>query len=206
MNATIFDSLSNFVQYLGRTGKAVVDQTPKGWFCAYINRDPDAVAKQEALQAKEHSQLTDEELAERIIQQQMAMARQTAVPESKQEFQEFIREDPDQKLSFSMKQSAKLSGSGLAVVAPIIQTSLLVPNDVTESVVVASKRKRSALEELMEEEEAKKRFASASEVKGKPHVSATSDHLDNWICKGIVVKIMNKSLAHGEFYKAKGIF
>lgn len=31
MNATIFDSLSSFVQYLGRTGKATVDQTPKGW-------------------------------------------------------------------------------------------------------------------------------------------------------------------------------
>ena len=30
MNSTIWSTLGNFVQYLGKTNKAVVDQTPKG--------------------------------------------------------------------------------------------------------------------------------------------------------------------------------
>ena len=80
MNATIWDTLSTFVQYLGRTGKAIVDQTPKGWFAAYVNRDPDVIAKQEALLKKGKEDLTDEERQEAIIQQQMETARQSAAP------------------------------------------------------------------------------------------------------------------------------
>lgn len=29
MNATIWETLTNFIKYLGKTGKAVVDNTPK---------------------------------------------------------------------------------------------------------------------------------------------------------------------------------
>jgi hypothetical protein len=46
MNATMWDTLSTFIQYLGRTGKATVDQTTKGWFAQYIDRDPAVVARQ----------------------------------------------------------------------------------------------------------------------------------------------------------------
>jgi hypothetical protein len=46
MNSTIWTTLSGFVQYLGRTNKAVVEETPKGWFITYINRDPALLARQ----------------------------------------------------------------------------------------------------------------------------------------------------------------
>jgi hypothetical protein len=32
MNATIWETLTDFVMYLGRTGKCEVDETEKGWF------------------------------------------------------------------------------------------------------------------------------------------------------------------------------
>lgn len=40
MNATKWLSLTEFVKYLGRTGKCRVDETPKGWFISIIQEDP----------------------------------------------------------------------------------------------------------------------------------------------------------------------
>jgi len=56
--------------------------------------------------------------------------------------------------------------------------------------VKAAKARRSALDELMKEEEkAKER----------------SDRKDYWLCPGIVVKVMSKSLAEKGYYKQKGV-
>ena len=48
MNATIWETLTDFVMYLGREGKCEVDETEKGWFVTYIDRDPETLAKIEA--------------------------------------------------------------------------------------------------------------------------------------------------------------
>ena len=47
-------------------GKCVVDQTEKGWFMQYVDRDPEAIRKQEAAQRKEKMDLDDEEKAARL--------------------------------------------------------------------------------------------------------------------------------------------
>ena len=41
MNATKWETLTDFVKDLGRNGKCFVDETPKGWFITYIDRDPE---------------------------------------------------------------------------------------------------------------------------------------------------------------------
>ena len=40
MNSTKFHTLTEFVKYLGRTGKCRVDETEKGWFISLIQEDP----------------------------------------------------------------------------------------------------------------------------------------------------------------------
>lgn len=52
MNATRWVTLTGFVKWLGRTGKCVVDETEKGWFVSYIDRDPDTIAAQVCLKIK----------------------------------------------------------------------------------------------------------------------------------------------------------
>ena len=52
MNATRWVTLTEFVKHLGRTGVARVDETEKGWFIAWIDNSPKALAKQ-----VRHSQL-----------------------------------------------------------------------------------------------------------------------------------------------------
>jgi len=46
MNATQWETLTDFVKWLGRESKCVVDETEKGWFVTYIDRDPEAIADQ----------------------------------------------------------------------------------------------------------------------------------------------------------------
>lgn len=45
MNATRWVTLTEFVKHLGRTGVARVDETEKGWFIAWIDSSPKALAK-----------------------------------------------------------------------------------------------------------------------------------------------------------------
>jgi hypothetical protein len=45
MNATRWVTLTEFVKHLGRSGIARVDETDKGWFLAWIDSSPKALAK-----------------------------------------------------------------------------------------------------------------------------------------------------------------
>lgn len=46
MNATRWVTLTEFCKNLGRAGIARVDETEKGWFIAWIDNSPKALAKQ----------------------------------------------------------------------------------------------------------------------------------------------------------------
>ena len=45
MNSTRWVTLTEFVKHLGRSGIAKVDETEKGWFLAWIDSSPKALAK-----------------------------------------------------------------------------------------------------------------------------------------------------------------
>ena len=49
MNATQWETLTDFVKSLGRQGICAVDETPKGWFIAWIDNSPKALARQVSL-------------------------------------------------------------------------------------------------------------------------------------------------------------
>jgi DNA/RNA-binding protein KIN17 len=77
LNGTQWSTLTGFVQYLGRTGKVVADDTDKGWFITFIDRDPETIARQEALAKKEKLAKDDEERVARYIEKQIKRATQT---------------------------------------------------------------------------------------------------------------------------------
>lgn len=53
MNATIWPTLTDYVQYLGKSGKCVVDQADDGWYIRYIDRDPETLRRQAEAEKKE---------------------------------------------------------------------------------------------------------------------------------------------------------
>ncbi|KAI0917055.1 hypothetical protein AcW2_007287 [Taiwanofungus camphoratus] len=80
MNATRWVTLTEFVKHLGRMGIARVDETEKGWFVAWIDNSPKALAKQEASLKKERSTVSDEQRERMLIHEQIERAAATAGP------------------------------------------------------------------------------------------------------------------------------
>jgi DNA/RNA-binding protein KIN17 len=109
MNATRWVTLTEFVKHLGRTGVARVDETEKGWFLAWIDNSPKALARQEASLKKERLTTSDEQRERQLIAEQIERAKaeggeeETTAPAA-EEF-ELKRDDGAEKvvLSFSMK-------------------------------------------------------------------------------------------------------
>ena len=75
MNSTCWTSLTGFVKYLGKEGKVVVDETEKGWYISWIDRDPKMIARQAAAAQRQQQELDDEEKAARQINLQIAAIR-----------------------------------------------------------------------------------------------------------------------------------
>lgn len=125
MNATRWVTLSEFVKHLGRSGIARVDETEKGWFLAWIDSSPKALAKQEASMKKERATMSDEMRERLLIQEQIERAE--AEKEAKGEegsgvegddkpaIEEGLKRDEGEKLvlSFSAKPAASSSSNTL---------------------------------------------------------------------------------------------
>ncbi|POV96003.1 hypothetical protein PSTT_15893, partial [Puccinia striiformis] len=76
MNATQWVTLSEFVKQMGREGILHVDETEKGLHMAWIDSSSQALARQAAHQAKERSELDDEEQMRKLIGEQIEKAQQ----------------------------------------------------------------------------------------------------------------------------------
>lgn len=71
MNATQWETLTDFTKWLGREGLCKVDETPKGWYIQYIDRDPETIRRQLELEKKKKQDLDDEEKTAKFIQEQV---------------------------------------------------------------------------------------------------------------------------------------
>lgn len=65
--------------------------------------------------------------------------------------------------------------------------------------------KKSELEKLMEQDALRKQAeARKVEAAKKEKLAAATERTENWVAKGIIVKIINKKIAGGKYYKKKG--
>ena len=74
MNSTKWATLTDFVQYLGKSGKCVVEETERGWYVTYIERDPALLARQEAHRRRVESERAEEEKAAKRMEKQRVEA------------------------------------------------------------------------------------------------------------------------------------
>ena len=205
MNATKWTTLTGFVRFLGKTGKAVVDDTEKGWFITYIDRDPETIARQEADAKKQKLDQDDQERTSNFIEKQVERARQSLKEEPESVFTE-LKRDAECSEKIQLQISLKPKSEEFQFVVP--STSSLLARKETKSGHdqdddkrsiksegkrekeggVSSKRKLSALDEIMRMQEASK------EKVGRK---------DYWLAENIVVKVVTKSLGD-KYYKKKG--
>ncbi|KAF5735148.1 DNA/RNA-binding protein KIN17 [Tripterygium wilfordii] len=197
MNSTQWATLTEFVKYLGRTGKCKVDETPKGWFISYIDCDSETIFKEKMKNKRARADIVEEEKHEREIKKQIEKVEQMMpMNNSNQEDEPRIQVklESGAKIGFSLGASAKNGKEGGKGKGE--NFGKLGFEEIEDNEKEKKRRKEeksggmSALEELMKEEEkAKER----------------SNRKDYWLCEGIVVKVMSKALAEKGYYKQKGV-
>ena len=184
MNSTRWVTLTEFVKHLARSGIARVDETEKGWFIAWIDSSPKALAKavrlappiffylqshtkfQEASLKKDRATVSDEQRERQLIAEQItrAAAEEGSEPSSDMPaVEEGLKREEKVVLSFSAKPVTGL------VVNPLKANALKRPNVFKSSAPTTSSsgdmtvndKKRpppmSAAERLIMEEQERKR-------------------------------------------------
>ena len=195
MNATEWETLTEFVKYLGREGKCVVDETEKGWFVTYIDRDPATIAFQEAMAKKEKMDRDDQERMMEFVEKQIERGRGLG---SSQEHvaTELVRSNESEQIKLNLALKKKTEDEEKAKrLAPIEFKAPLkkAPSSSGSSYggtrEKGEKRKASALDEIIKEEENRKENAHRKR---------------NWLQENIIVKVVTKSLGE-KYYKQKGV-
>lgn len=187
MNATQWETLTDFVKWLGREGKCVVDETEKGWFVTYIDRDPETIRLQEALAKKEKMDRDDHERMMKLLEKQIERGKKQDEKTPKHVPTDLIRNE-DEKITISLStfkkpEPVKINSkeSALAKLASESASSKKTKRE--------EKRKLSALDEIIKEEEERKK-----KVKRK----------DYWLSEDIIVKVVTDSLGE-KFLNKKGV-
>ncbi|XP_044467210.1 KIN17-like protein [Mangifera indica] len=200
MNSTKWATLTEFVKYLGRTGKCKVEETPKGWFITYIDRDSETLFKEKMKNKRIKLDMAEEEKQEREIRKQIELAASEQLEATKTESN--LADDPARdlnleagvKVGFSLASSSTLSNKDNNTSTTTTSKLVFEEADNNNKRKISKENNKtvgnSALEELMREEE---------KVKEK------INRKDYWLCEGIIVKVMSKALAEKGYYKQKGV-
>ncbi|XP_069834861.1 DNA/RNA-binding protein KIN17 isoform X2 [Dendropsophus ebraccatus] len=194
MNATQWETLTDFTKWLGRAGLCKVDETPKGWYIQYIDRDPETIKKQQEQEKKKKQDLDDEERTAKFIEEQVKRGKSEKEEETPV-YTELSRENEEEKVVFNLGKGASTSGPSSS------KSSSLAPNALKGAAVTGpvkrkdptpsqtkEKKKKSALDEIIEMEEKKKK----------------TERTDFWLQPEIVVKIVTKKLGD-KYYKKKAV-
>ena len=199
MNSTKWLTLTEFIQHLGKSGKCVVDQTEKGWYVTWIDRDPETIARQEALQKKEKMAKDDNELMAEFINKQIERGSMNE-NSNKTEYTDLLRQ-PDEKISLNLGIKTVVKCDSITP-SNILTAKSKILSGSEEVRKGTEKRKKSALAEIMEEEQIRKKSKEKTSDK-TINIPDNEISVKRWLRKGIVVKIVTKSLGD-KYYKQKG--
>lgn len=188
MNATRWHSLTGFCKYLGREGKCIVDETEKGWFISYIDRDPETIAQQEALAKKKRMDKDDEERLQEFINKQVEMGTKE---EPEPEFTELVRESEEEKIKVDIALAEKKLRMSDKFIMPynVLSVKKETKKIKLEKDANPGSSRKCALDDILIEEETKKE---------------RKNRKDYWLCEEIVVKVTASSLGE-KYYKKKGL-
>lgn len=195
MNSTQWETLTDFTKWLGREGFCKVDETPKGWYIQYIDRDPETIRRQEEQARKKKQELDDEERSARFIEEQVRRGRDSKETDETPVFTELKRESEEEKVAFNLGASCSIPGpskssSVLGASALKAAASTKRKDTSSSSDSRGEKKKKSALEEIIEMEEQKRKKQSI--------------RTDYWLQPNIVVKVITKRLGE-KYHKKKAV-
>ncbi|XP_030071814.1 DNA/RNA-binding protein KIN17 [Microcaecilia unicolor] len=195
MNATQWETLTDFTKWLGREGLCKVDETPKGWYIQYIDRDPETIRRQQELEKKKKQDLDDEERTAKFIEEQVKRGMEAAEQDAPV-YTELTRESEEEKVVFNLSKGASTSAGASkpsalgnnALKAAVSSASGKRKESSHGTTQAKEKKKKCALDEIMEQEEQQKK----------------NTRTDYWLQPEIVVKIVTKKLGD-RYHKKKAV-
>ncbi|KAM3588134.1 uncharacterized protein V6R79_022282 [Siganus canaliculatus] len=198
MNSTQWETLTEFTKWLGREGFCKVDETPKGWYIQYVDRDPETIRRQEEQARKKKHDLDDEERSAKFIEEQVRRGRDGKETDETPVYTELKRESEEEKVAFNLGASACVAGPskssstlGASALKAAASSSSTKRKDASSD-SRPEKKKKSALEEIMEMEARKK----------QQHQQSV--RTDYWLQPNIVVKVVTKRLGE-KYHKKKAV-
>ncbi|XP_033333716.1 kin17 DNA and RNA binding protein [Megalopta genalis] len=198
MNATIWVTLTAFVKWLGRTGQCVVDETEKGWYVTYIDRDPETLAAEEKKAKKQKMDKDDEERMMEFIEKQVEKGQQEGSGQTETFKEPLTRSDTDAPLVIEMKLNMKPK----LLLNPIKQEK--DKNKDRGSTSGKSTFNISSIkQEALSDEEAEAVLLEKLR-KSKTKMDNDESNKEGWLREGLTVKVVTKSLGE-KYYKSKGI-
>nr|XP_048692601.1 DNA/RNA-binding protein KIN17 isoform X3 [Caretta caretta] len=160
MNATQWETLTDFTKWLGREGFCKVDETPKGWYIQYIDRDPETIRRQQEQEKKKKQDLDDEEKTAKFIEEQVRRGLEGKEQE-RPVYTELNRENDEEKVAFNLNKGASTSVAASSKTSSVLGPSALKmvggagsvkrKESAHSSGQSKEKKKKSALDEIMEE-------------------------------------------------------
>mmetsp|Transcript_14042 Transcript_14042/g.21007 ORF Transcript_14042/g.21007 Transcript_14042/m.21007 type:complete len:433 (-) Transcript_14042:94-1392(-) len=233
MNATKWTTLSDFVQYLGKAGKCVVEETERGWYVTYIERDPTILAQKENYQRRVDAEKREEEkLAKRMELQRIEAAKlmDRAGVGLHVEASNLERSELDKPIAlkigtapvkktkkkksiiFGDDDSGDESGDNkpkkeLTPHLPALPSNIKKSSDGASVMATNELRKRK---DFLADDSASKQENESNRKDDKRQKMQESNDLDdirkkNWIRRDILVRIISKKVAKGKYYKRKAI-
>ncbi|KAL3989256.1 Domain of Kin17 curved DNA-binding family protein [Acanthocheilonema viteae] len=232
MNSTKWHTLTNFVIYLGKSGKCHVDQTEKGWFIAWIDQQEE-LRKQETLH-KVKAIHDDEERLQQLLSEQAERARekqQQSLKEKESHPTELFRINDDEKIIFSLTTKKSTNEELAKPGAPVLATSY----SISDTKIKKETKFEPEMLDKPKKHQHKDIFPniSTSKIEMKDDMTVGSNknrkqdlkqkksaldeimemeesrkekrnRRDSWLHEGIVVKIITKKFGN-DFYKSKGV-
>lgn len=157
-----------------------------GWFVTYIDRDPETLALMEKKNKKEKLDKDDEERMMDFIQKQVEQGKQEGNSSKDTELAPLFRPEDDAPLVLEMKIKPK----------PKVLPLPLIKMDKKEDENEQTKSKRKNDKEEKDDKSLIK--------KKKVEIDSSSKIERGWLRKGIVVKVVTKSIGE-KYYKSKGL-
>ncbi|XP_028306618.1 DNA/RNA-binding protein KIN17 [Gouania willdenowi] len=202
MNSTKWETLTEFTKWLGRQGLCKVDETPKGWYIEYIDRDPETIRRQDEQAKKKKQDLDDQERSAKFIRDQVRRGRDGKETEETPVYTELKRESEEEKVAFKLgassaagpsKPSSVLGATAVRASTSSSSSSSVKRKDMSSSSdsKMEKKKKKSALEEIIEMETRKQQQQQPVRT-------------DHWLQPNIVVKVVTKRLGD-KYHKKKAV-
>lgn len=185
MNATKWLTLTDYVQYLGRQGHCIVDQTEKGWFVTYIDRDPEALRRQEEIEKKRKLDIDDRQRQQIYLEKQMEKDKQKGPIQSAEPTELKKSENEVLKISFLKPKSSLKETQTTNTDKPCTSSK---SSDEDESslgfdVKQAIKQEPEQANEQIDSKQNDQNTKSKSEDAKEPTKTPTSDLIDTKLLK-----------------------